>query len=482
MSDTTGRSHHMPGLSGWVLAAGYVGIVALPLVLAAFSGVEPFDFWTELAAATGIAGGVMMLLQLVSSGRFEILSGRIGIDVTMGFHKWTAPIALVLVLAHPLLLVGPWDDPARSMRQLWAMLNSERLRDGVAALLILLAIIGLGIFRERLPVRYEVWRASHALMALALVILTVVHARAHGIYAAEAVSGAFWIALGIAVVAPMLWVYARKPRDLMRHGWQVSAVRRLAHKLWELTLTSSTGTPLRYAAGQFAWINATHRRIPLADNPFSISSAPGDGTRLQFIIQEAGDFTDTVGDLPVGRRVALDAPHGSFTAARVEGDTILLIGGGVGIAPIVGILADLAANGETRPVRLIYAARDRASLIDPEEFAPLLAQLDARALYLVDEETEDPRLGRGPIGEAHLRDMLDGGAPARTGALLCGPGTMMVAVTDSLNDIGVPLDNIDYERFDYSDGTQSRKDRQILRRFRMTGAAILAAALVFALR
>ncbi len=481
MNETT-HARRMPGLPGWGLGILYVVIVALPLLLAALGDVEPFDIWAELAAATGIAGGVMMLLQLVSSGRFETLSGRIGIDVTMGFHKWAAPIALVLVLLHPLLLVGPWDDPARSAQRLWAMFTGERLRDGVAALVILLAIIGLGIFREKLPVRYEIWRATHALMALALVILTVVHARAHGIYAAEPLSGAFWIALGIAVVAPMLWVYARKPRDLARHRWKVSGVRKLAHKLWELTLTSGTGTPLRYDAGQFAWINATHRRVPLADNPFSFSSAPGDGTRLQFIIQEAGDFTRTVGDLPEGRPVALDAPHGSFTAARRDGDAILLIGGGVGVAPIVGILADLAARGETRPVRLIYAARDRASLIDPAEFEPMLAGLDSRALYLVDEDTDDSRLGRGPIGDGHLRAMLDGIDPARASALLCGPGAMMVAVTDTLNDIGVPLDSIEYERFDYSDGAQSRKDRRILTRFRLTGAAVALAALAFALR
>ena len=482
MIERTQPPRRMPGLSGWVLAVGYVAIVALPLVLAALSDVEPLDIWTELAAATGIAGGVMMLLQIVSSGRFEVLSGRIGIDVTMGFHKWAAPIALVLVLAHPLLLVGPWDDPGRSAQRLWAMLTAERLRDGVAALAVLGMMIGLGIFREKLPVRYEVWRASHALMALALVVLTVKHARAHGIYAAEAVSGAFWIALGVAVVAPMLWVYGRKPRDLVRHRWRVSGVRKLAHRLWELTLTSGTGTPLRYAAGQFAWINATHRRLPLADNPFSFSSAPGDGTRLQFIIQEVGDFTNTIGELPEGRPVALDAPHGSFTAARLDGDSILLVGGGVGIAPIVGILADLAARGEARPVRLVYAARDRASLIDPAEFEPMLERLDARALYLVDEETDDPRLGRGPISAAHLRDMLDGLDPARGGALLCGPGAMMVAVTDTLNDIGMPLDSIEYERFDYSDGTTSRKDRQILTRFRLTGAAVALAALIFALR
>ena len=111
MIERTQPPRRMPGLSGWVLAVGYVAIVALPLVLAALSDVEPLDIWTELAAATGIAGGVMMLLQIVSSGRFEVLSGRIGIDLTMGFHKWAAPIALVLVLAHPLLLVGPWTTP-----------------------------------------------------------------------------------------------------------------------------------------------------------------------------------------------------------------------------------------------------------------------------------------------------------------------------------------------------------------------------------
>ena len=474
-------------LPAWALAALYAGIVALALLLALLRGEAPVDFWTEAAAATGIAGGVMLLLQVVSSGRFRILSGRIGIDVTMGFHRWAAPVALILVLAHPILLAGPvdWSNPGQALNRLINMFTSPRLIDGVAAFVVMVVLIALALGRERIAMRYEIWRAMHAILALALVGLTVYHALEHGFYASEGAMRVFWPVLGLCVVVPMLSVYLRKWLSLQRHGWTVESVRPRAERMWEVTIRSATGAPLDFRAGQFGWLAARGERLPIYfDHPFSIASAPQDGTRLRFLIQEAGDFTDRIGELPEGRRVGVDAPHGSFTTDAVEDqEAFVLIAGGVGIAPIVGILEDLAARGETRPVRLIYAAREKASLIDRKMLQPALDALGASTILLADDAQEgDAEIRKGPVSEAHLREALDGLKPERTAALICGPGGMITAVSDTLHEIGMPLEGIHYERFDYGAAGGSAKDRMILNRFRLTGVVVLLFVVAFALR
>ncbi|PQO22772.1 iron reductase [Rhodobacteraceae bacterium WD3A24] len=476
------ESRRWMGLPGWALAIGYLAAVAAPLALAAASGAAPADIWTEAAAAGGMAGGVMMLLQLVSSGRFRQLSGRIGIDVTMGFHKWAAPVALLLILAHPILLAGPVDSAAPG--RLWAMLSAPRLWEGVTALALLIVMVASAILRDRLPVRYEIWRASHAAVAVLLVGLTVYHVLRHGFYASEGPLRLFWPVLGVAVLLPMLTIYLRKWRDYVRHEWRVTECRAVADRLWALTIESGTGRPLRFRAGQFAWLAAMGRRLPIfADHPFSIASGPQEGTRLRFVIQEAGDFTGRVGEIEPGRVVGLDAPHGSFVLDDDAADGIVLIAGGVGIAPILGILEDLAARGEKRPVRLILAARDPGAMLEPPLIEPPLAHLDSRALRLVDEGADpDAGLRQGPVRPEHLREALDGLEPAKTVAMICGPGAMMSAMTDTLFGLGVPLHRIHFERFAYDDQATSIKDRRRLRDFRVTGAAILLMAAIFALR
>lgn len=473
-----------PGLPAPLLVAATLGLILLPLILAATGGIPPADALAEGAAAAGMAGAVVLCLQVVSSGRFETLSGRVGIDVTMAFHKWFGPVAVVLALAHVLLLAGLPDpaDPMRWLNRLGALLSAPGLREGVWALGLLAATVVLALLRDRIGLRYELWRASHALGVLAVLILTVLHILDRGTYASEGMLRHFWPALAGAVTVPALWVYLRKLRDRARHGWRVESVRRVAEGIWDLRLVASTGRGLAFRAGQFAWM-ATGRGLPVFDNPFSIATAPGDGRRLGFLIQEAGDFTGTVGRLAPGTPVTLDAPHGSFTPDEAEGaGAVLLVAGGVGIAPILGILNEFAARGERRTVRLIYAARDGAALVDPALYAPACAALGIAPMLVVDRAPTGPDQRQGPVGRAHLAEALEGLEPARTAALVCGPTGFMTAVADGLHGLGVPVGNLAYERFDYRGGTVSARDRRILAVFRAIAAAVVLACVLFALR
>ncbi|MEQ9248452.1 MAG: hypothetical protein RLO21_20930, partial [Nitratireductor sp.] len=66
--------------------------------------------------------------------------------------------------------------------------------------------------------------------------------------------------------------------------YHVTSVRKIALKTWELTLRPKKGKPLRFDAGQFAWLNLGHSAFSLEENPFSISSAPSARPDIQFII------------------------------------------------------------------------------------------------------------------------------------------------------------------------------------------------------
>jgi predicted ferric reductase len=416
----------------------------------------------------------MILLQMLSSGRFERLSGGVGIDVTMAFHKWAAPVALFLSALHVAALVGPPDPdrPGRVARRAELFWSSDMLLDARLALLVLALLVLVALLRERLPLRYEVFRATHALGAFALVGLLIWHILGDG--RGGTATTTFWLALVAACMFPALWVYARRmttPDDAL---WRVAGTRPIAERLWEITLDPPTKDGFAFKAGQFAWMAVGRRRLPLWDHPFSIASAPKD-PRTRFIIQEAGDFTSQIGHLAPGTRVALDAPHGSFTVDEDGSGPILLIAGGVGIAPILSILTDLASRDCARTVRFLYAARSPTAMVPAALYRPACERLGIAPILLVDEGAKaEDGLGQGPLRPEHLEAALDDLDPSQATALICGPAPMMTAAADTLWRLGVPLRRIEYERFSYSTGGASAKDRRRLLGFAAVFAAIAA--------
>lgn len=67
-------------LSGAQASALFVAMALLPLVAAALSRLEPARGWSEFSSGLALIAAALVFLQFLTSGRFESLSGRIGID------------------------------------------------------------------------------------------------------------------------------------------------------------------------------------------------------------------------------------------------------------------------------------------------------------------------------------------------------------------------------------------------------------------
>ena len=77
-----------------VVAILFVLAATLPMLAAVATGVEPVGVPSEFVTALGLTAAALLLLQFLSSGRYENISGRIGIDRTMGFHRIAAYVLL----------------------------------------------------------------------------------------------------------------------------------------------------------------------------------------------------------------------------------------------------------------------------------------------------------------------------------------------------------------------------------------------------
>ena len=268
--------------------------------------IAPASPLTEFGTALGLTATALLFLQFLSSGRYEGISGQVGLDRTMGFHRVAALVLLGFVILHPLFYVAEtlFVDANAAWDRLRGMLSSNRLRTGLLALVGIFVVVGFATIRSISFIRYEFWRVTHGTLAIVVAALSLHHALSVGVYSAEFPLRLVWFVFAFAAAVAIFLVYVMRPWRMWREDWRVDRVTPLSAGVWELVLRGPDATRLRFKGGQFVWMTLSPHRPPFHDHPFSIASAATNLPWLRFVIQEAGDYTSGVGKIAPGTRVA----------------------------------------------------------------------------------------------------------------------------------------------------------------------------------
>ena len=459
-----------------VLLGLYVALSLAPLALAGLQAPPRREWLDELSSGLAMAGFAMLLLEFALSGRYRRVSARVGMDLTMRFHQWMALAALAFLLLHPFLYTDYSQRPGGT----GVRLTPAATASGMLAWMLLLVLVVFAWFRRHLPLSYEAWRLTHGLGALLVAALGAHHALDTGHYAQHAWLRGFWYAASALAIAALGWGYLLKP--LVQSSWRVVAVAPEAERIWRVVLEPRRAREFAFQAGQFVWLKLHRAFGRITEHPFSIASAPGQLPRLQFLVKEGGDFTDGIGRVTPGTRAYVDGPYGNFTLEGRDGHGIVLIAGGVGIAPLLSLARDLAATHDPRPLTLVYADRSERQLAARSELEAL-ARAPGRTLHLLLEEPPDGWTGlRGRLDPANLRACLPRESAHQWLYFVCGPPAMMDSVELALARLGVPLGQIVSERFVYDSGIVTPRERLTRGVIAAVVAAQIAAVLAFVLR
>ncbi|MFC7293544.1 ferric reductase-like transmembrane domain-containing protein [Marinobacter aromaticivorans] len=428
------------------LIMAYLVAVTLPLILSAWVGGPPRPFHQELASGLGILAFSMVLMEFILSGRFKAISNGVGLDVTMRFHQMMARTALVFALLHPFLYQGtpsggqrPWDPT----RELTITTDFSALSTGIVAYLLLASLALLAIGRTQLDYKYETWRLLHGIGALLIAVLLWHHTVYAGRYGSQPVMTWVWLAMTGVAVGSLLTVYLLIPLLQKARPWRVASVTQLTPKQWEVTVKPDGHSGLDYKAGQFVWLNVGNSPFSMKENPFSICSAPAAGPEISFMIRELGDFTRTIGQIKTGTVAYLDGAYGNLSIDGRTEPGVALIAGGVGLAPLLGILRQMRLTGDSREVKLIYGNR----VIDQVAYRDELGADDV--IYVLSEPPETWQGETGVIDAALMDRVFSEREFSEWVFVMCGPRIMMDVVEDHLINRGTPSHRILSERFNY---------------------------------
>ena len=218
---------------------------------------------------------------------------------------------------------------------------------------------------------------------------------------------------------------------------RVAEVRPETADTTTLVLATDDAALLGALPGQFVMIATPAFAIP----PISISRIRPDG--LELTIRAAGPATSFLARLRPGAEVGLRGPLGrAWPIADADGRDVVIVGGGIGLAPLRGVIdAILAERERFRAVRIYVGARTPRDRLFVAELDALAAREDLVVRTTVDRAGADWRGRVGIVTQLFPtpRPEIDG---SNVTAFVCGPERMMTATADALADLGVPAEHL----------------------------------------
>jgi len=203
------------------------------------------------------------------------------------------------------------------------------------------------------------------------------------------------------------------------------------------TLVLRPREPMSFQAGQFVQLT-----LPgVGEAPFTPSSSPLRPERLEITVLKTGVVTDRLHECTPGDALGVRGPFGKgYPVADLDGMEVLIVGGGVGLAPLRALIyAVLARLERVRRLSIKYGARCKAELLYASQWADWAADGKVDLTPAIDnpESGWDGRVG---VVTTLLKDMDVDRKNCK--AFVCGPSVMLKFTTFTLMEEGFAPEQI----------------------------------------
>lgn len=219
--------------------------------------------------------------------------------------------------------------------------------------------------------------------------------------------------------------------------YQVKSLENETHDVFTLTLESEGEMSISndFLPGQFNMLY----QFGIGEVAISISGDPVNEKNLVHTIRAVGSVTRSLQKLIVGDQIGVRGPYGRPWPLFMKGCDVLIVAGGVGLAPLRSALYYLVAHqSDYRKISLLYGARSPEEIIYSKE----MRQWEDRGIDVkitVDHANADWK-GRVGVVTSLIDEQLQN--RDKTLVLLCGPEIMLKIAMVELLRAQVKEDNI----------------------------------------
>ncbi len=155
-------------------------------------------------------------------------------------------------------------------------------------------------------------------------------------------------------------------------------------------------------------------------------------------------------ELAEGDILDVRAPGGAFYLNEKSNRPVVLIGGGIGLTPVLSMLEQIYRTGSKRETWFFYGVRNRSEHIMYDRLAEISSTLEnVNVVVCYSSPNEADKIGldyqhKGFVSAELFKKLL----PSNNYEFyICGPPPMMEMITQDLSDWGVPEEDINFEAF-----------------------------------
>lgn len=225
---------------------------------------------------------------------------------------------------------------------------------------------------------------------------------------------------------------------MLPYAYRVRYRRQDSPDVFTLALEPMDGPGITaFAPGQFNMLYV----YGVGEVPISISGDPARVIPLIHTTRAVGSVTKAMDRLNIGDIIGVRGPYGvPWPVEEIEGRDVVVIAGGIGLAPLRPALYHLIHNRDHYGrVVLLYGARTPIDLLYTDELELWRMQYGVEVLMTVDNATRDWRGSVGFVTALVRRAPFD---PHDVAVMICGPELMMRYTIQELHKRGVADANI----------------------------------------
>lgn len=414
----------------------------LGLVVIAASFATPLIWFPPLAAkqdTIALFSQYLGLWALIAMALSQIIATRLsgiesifgGLDRSYILHKWLGIGAMIAILFHD-TIDAEMDGLGRE-----TILVEVAETAGEISLygFLILAVITIATF-----IPYHLWRWTHKFMGAFFVMSAF-----HFLFILKPFSNGDPLGLYVTIyclLGILAYTYTLAPaRFRAAKRYKVESVER-AETVTSVTLKPTGKKPLKYRAGQFAFIGFPDAGLA-EPHPFTISKAPTDDGSIRFTIATLGDYTYKLSkSLQAGTMATIAGPFGRFDYTKYKQPQIW-IAAGIGVTPFVAWANTLTDTHA--PITLYYSVRDTNQAAHIDELQTISDRLSNFTLIL--HETKS-----GKRLNADTLLVAQGTSLKETKVFFCGPEAMRKSLKADLHMKGLPHRAFHYEEFEIRSG------------------------------
>ena len=219
--------------------------------------------------------------------------------------------------------------------------------------------------------------------------------------------------------------------------YRVARNRRELADTVTLELAPASGPRPAFAPGQFNMLYV----FGVGEVAISVSGDPGREGGFIHTIRDVGAVSHALTRMESGATLGLRGPFGmGWPVAEAAGCDVVIIAGGLGLAPLRPAIYEILANRlRYGHVAILFGSRHPADILFRHELEEWRRRLDVEIEVTVDHAETDWRGNVGVVPALIPRVNFD---PRETIAMVCGPEVMMRYSATALRAAGVAAERI----------------------------------------